>query len=178
MLLLITRNFPRPLNPTLQVPMLVLITWPIILVSPIDTLAIDTIYLVVEHNPSTCIQYGPIERCLVRTLLPIKVQRQIGKIGFMPIDVRTDIDSSSIAFIRSVILIDYGPSGGPQTHQQSSANHDQTLLGYMRPSQTAAVSETPRPATSAYQRFPSYPYEREYTTEVRKAGINLTFPGE
>lgn len=47
----------------------------------------------------------------------------------------------------------------------------------MQPSKPADVSELPRPVTYAHQRAQTNPYEQEYTTEVRKAGINLTFPG-
>lgn len=74
-------------------------------------------------------------------------------------------------------LLDYGPSGGPQARQPSSTGHDHTLLGYLQAAKPSDAAELSRPATTAYQRTATYPYEREYTTEVRKAGINLTFPG-
>ena len=61
----------------------------------------------------------------------------------------------------------------------SSANNQHKLLGYMQSAQQAAGSfaEQQRPTTSSSYLSRSGPYDRDYSTEVRKAGINLDFPG-
>ncbi|CAF1101382.1 unnamed protein product [Rotaria sordida] len=69
----------------------------------------------------------------------------------------------------------YGPSATTTTSNEQTTNNNQKLLGYLRPTQTTGLN---RPSTTPNFCSRSYVYDNDYNNEVRKAGINLTFPGE
>ncbi|CAF3076749.1 unnamed protein product [Rotaria socialis] len=69
----------------------------------------------------------------------------------------------------------YGPSGAKSAApNQHRTNDDDKLLGYLRPKHT---SESKRSTAAENFYSKSCVYDSDYNNEVRKAGINQTFPG-
>ncbi|CAF2713630.1 unnamed protein product [Rotaria sp. Silwood2] len=72
----------------------------------------------------------------------------------------------------------YGPSATTTTttSNEQTTNNNQKLLGYLQPTQTTTESNQSSTKSNFYSQ--SCIYDNDYNNEVRKAGINLTFPGE
>ena len=78
--------------------------------------------------------------------------------------------------------LDYGQSAGNAAQSSSvgsPTNNQHKLLGYMQPAlqRGGSFAEPQRPMTTSNYLSQSGPYDRDHSTEVRKAGINLDFPG-